>query len=71
MKVEYIGMFDEVVVPEWLDERTGYPKTARKGEPVEVPDALGARLCEQEANWRAVDSPAGRRRNTEATTTEE
>lgn len=49
--IEYIGMFDEVIVAEWLGE-DGSPRTVRRGEPVEVPPELAARLLEQGDNWR-------------------
>ena len=54
MKVQYIGMFDEVFV---VEANT----TARKGMPIEVADDLGARLCEQHENWRPSGVPASLR----------
>lgn len=65
MKVVYIGQFDEVIVPEW-ENANGYPQNAKRGEPVEVPDELAARLLEQADNWQvaAVKPPTAPGRNT-------
>lgn len=54
MKVKYIGMFDEVEVAELADTR-GFRVSVKRGEVVEVPDELGARLLGQEENW-AIES---------------
>jgi len=62
MKIEYIGMFDEVVVPYSED---GRPReiTFKRGVPVDVPDELATGvpgefggLLEQVDNYRRVDS---------------
>ena len=52
MRLQYIGMFDEVEVPEFVDPATGYSKLVKRGESVEIPDALAERLLDQPANWR-------------------
>ena len=60
MRIEYIGMFDEVVVPYVED---GRPKevTFKRGVPVEVPDVLATGvagefggLLEQTDNYRVA-----------------
>jgi len=60
MRIQYVGMFDEVIVPELLDEH-GYPRSVRQGETVDVPAELAARLLEQEDNWRKAPAAAGRK----------
>ena len=54
MQVRYTGMFDEVMVPE-----VSRTRTVKRGEPIEVDDALAARLLAQ-PDWEAlpVVSPA-------------
>lgn len=47
MKVVYVGVFDEVFVP---DLGPG-GRVVKRGEAVEVGDELGAGLLRQEANW--------------------
>lgn len=59
MRVVYKGMFDEVIVPEWLDDN-GYPGTAKRGEPVEVPDELAKRMLEQADNWEKAPTAGAR-----------
>ncbi|HMM41890.1 MAG TPA: hypothetical protein PKA95_08315 [Thermomicrobiales bacterium] len=49
MQVRYIGLFDEVSVPE-----ISTAETVKRGEPVEVDDAVAERLLAQRANWEAV-----------------
>lgn len=44
MKVVYVGVFDEVFVPD-------LGRVVKRGEAVEVGDELGAGLLRQEANW--------------------
>lgn len=51
MKVQYIGMFESVIVAEWIDER-GFSKEVARGESVDIPDDIAERLLEQPANWR-------------------
>ncbi len=59
MKVEYVGMFDEVVVADWVDAN-GQSQLARRGEAIEVDDEIGARLLQQEDVWRAPGNGAKR-----------
>lgn len=49
MQVRYIGLFDEVIVPE-----VSTTETVKRGEPVEVDDLVGERLLAQRGNWEAV-----------------
>jgi hypothetical protein len=49
MQVRYIGLFDEVIVPE-----VSTTETVKRGEPVEVDDLVGDRLLAQHSNWEAV-----------------
>ncbi|GAB4333683.1 MAG: hypothetical protein Kow0010_20340 [Dehalococcoidia bacterium] len=49
MQVRYVGMFDEVIVPE-----VSASETVKRGEPVEVDDMVGERLLAQRGNWEAV-----------------
>lgn len=63
MRIQYKGMFDEVVVRDWLDEN-GYARVVKRGEAVECPDELAARLLEQAGNW--AKAPAPPTRNTRA-----
>lgn len=60
MQVKYVGMFDEVLAP----AVSGSP--IRKGETIEVDDALGADLLRQEENWASV-SPSKPSRENKAT----
>lgn len=62
MRIQYIGMFDEVLVPEWEDAN-GYPQRARAGQTVDVPEELAVRLLEQTENW--AKPPAAPARKTE------
>jgi hypothetical protein len=55
MKIKYVGPFDEVLVPLPF----GGEVTCKRMHLVEVPDALGESLLEQEANWHPA--PAKRR----------
>jgi hypothetical protein len=52
MQVRYVGLFDEVIVPE-----VSAIETVKRGEPVEVQDAVGERLLAQAGNWEAVPEP--------------
>jgi hypothetical protein len=59
MRVSYIGLFDEVYVPD-IDAPVG--RVVRRGEIVEVPDEVGGRMLEQPANWAKAggkSAPAG------------
>ena len=57
MEIQYIGMFDEVIVPDLVDER-GYPKPPiARGVAVEVPDDLAKRLLQQTDNWALQEKP--------------
>ncbi|MGE5501671.1 MAG: hypothetical protein ACM3W4_07080 [Ignavibacteriales bacterium] len=49
MQVRYVGMFDEVIVPEV--SRAG---AIRRGDPVEVAASVGERLLVQRESWEAV-----------------
>lgn len=49
MQVRYIGLFDEVIVPE-----VSTSETVKRGEPVEVDDPVAERLLAQARNWEAV-----------------
>jgi hypothetical protein len=49
MQVRYIGLFDEVIVPE-----VSTSESVKRGEPVEVDDAVAERLLAQHDNWEAV-----------------
>lgn len=49
MQVRYIGLFDEVIVPE-----VSTSQTVKRGEPVEVDDPVAERLLAQRDNWEAV-----------------
>lgn len=49
MQVRYAGLFEEVIVPE-----VSTSETVKRGEAVEVDDALGQRLLAQTGNWEAV-----------------
>lgn len=69
MRIEYIGLFDEVIVPALLDQQ-GYARTVRRGEPVDVPEELAERLLEQTANWRKAPADA-RRKSGDETPVEE
>lgn len=49
MQVRYIGLFDEVIVPE-----VSATETVKRGAAVEVDEALAERLLAQAGNWEAV-----------------
>jgi len=49
MQMRYVGLFDEVIVPE-----VSTTETVKRGTPVKVDDALAARLLAQDSNWEAV-----------------
>ena len=49
MQMRYVGLFDEVIVPE-----VSTTETVRRGQPVEVDDLVGESLLAQRANWEAV-----------------
>ena len=49
MQVRYIGLFDEVIVPE-----VSTTETVNRGTAVEVDEALAERLLAQAGNWDAV-----------------
>lgn len=49
MQVRYIGLFDEVIVPE-----VSTTETVKRGTAIEVGDALASRLLAQDSNWEAV-----------------
>ena len=60
MLLIYRGMFDEVIVPEWVDER-GYPQPPiKRGEPVEIDDALALRMLDQTDNWQKAPTKPGK-----------
>lgn len=62
MLIQYIGMFDEVRLPDWVDDR-GYPKPAiKRREPVDVDGELAQRLLEQVDNWAVPEKPRTSRR---------
>lgn len=50
MRIQYEGPLDAVLIPDLGDREVA------RGVPIEVPDALGASLCEQ-ATWREVGVP--------------
>jgi hypothetical protein len=52
MQVRYVGMFDEVIVPE-----VSTVDVVKRGEAVEADEALAARLLAQRENWEAVPTP--------------
>jgi len=54
VRIQYSGPFDAVLVPD-LGERE-----IQRGVPIEVPDAIGASLCQQPA-WHEVGVPASLR----------
>jgi len=49
MQVRYVGLFDEVIVPE-----VSATETVKRGAAVDVDEALAARLLAQRDNWEAV-----------------
>jgi hypothetical protein len=57
MQITYVGPFDEVEF-DVTGPLGGRTVLARKGEPVEVPDALGESLLEQEHNWATTAAVA-------------
>jgi hypothetical protein len=52
MQVRYVGVFDEVIVPE-----VSATETVKRGQAVAVDDALAERLLAQPGNWEAVPAP--------------
>lgn len=52
MKVQYIGMFDEVEVP-YIEDGIHKSLAFKRGATVECPDELAAGLLEQVDNYRA------------------
>ena len=52
MQVRYIGLFDEVIVPE-----VSASETVKRGEAIDVQDAVAERLLAQAGNWHAVPEP--------------
>ena len=50
MRVTYIGPYSEGA------EIAATGQVVMPGETVEVPDELGAALCEQTSNWSAADT---------------
>ncbi len=52
MQVRYVGLFDEVIVPE-----VSAFETVKRGEPVDVEDTVAERLLAQRGNWEAVPAP--------------
>lgn len=71
MKLIYTGIFDAVEVAAWTDPQTGYAREVKRGEPVDIPDAIAERLLEQTDSWARDESPARGRGKTEATPAEE
>ena len=69
MKVRYIGPFDEVLVADLIDPKTGYSQTVKRHQQVDVDNELGARLLEQDDNW--AESPAREKPKTDSITSEE
>ena len=51
MRVTYIGPYGDGA------EIAATGPTVLPGEAIDVPDELGAALCEQASNWTAADSP--------------
>ena len=49
MQVRYVGLFDEVIVPE-----VSTTETVKRGASIDVDDALASRLLAQAGNWEAV-----------------
>ena len=49
MQVRYVGLFDEVIVPE-----ASTTESVKRGDAINVGEALVARLLAQRANWEAV-----------------
>jgi hypothetical protein len=49
MQVRYVGMFDEVIVPE-----VSTSETVKRGAAIDIDDALASRLLAQDGNWEAV-----------------
>lgn len=62
MRVLYHGPFDEVEIP----DAGGRPVTVRRGEIVDLPDDVAARLLEQSSIW-AVASRGRRTMKSEST----
>lgn len=57
MEIVYVGMFDAVLVRDWLDDN-GDPREVTKGVPVDVPDHLAALLLDQVENWEEAPAKA-------------
>ena len=51
MQVRYMGIFDEVIVPE-----VSAAETVKRGASIDVEDALASRLLAQNGNWEAVSA---------------
>jgi hypothetical protein len=49
MQVRYIGLFDEVIVPE-----VSTTETVKRGASIDVDDPLASRLLAQDSNWEGV-----------------
>ena len=49
MQMRYVGLFDEVIVPE-----VSTTETVKRGASIDVEDALASRLLAQHSNWEAV-----------------
>lgn len=50
MKIEYVGVFDEVIVPR-------HDLVAKRNEVIEVADDVAAALLEQPDNWQPATAP--------------
>lgn len=57
MKITYVGMFEAVLVRDWLDAN-GDPREVTKGVPVEIPDEIAVRLLDQTENWEEAPARA-------------
>jgi len=51
MQMRYVGLFDEVIVPE-----VSTTETVKRGASIDVEDALASRLLAQNGNWEAVSA---------------
>ena len=49
MQVRYVGLFDEIIIPE-----VSTTETVKRGAAIDVDDALASRLLTQDSNWEAV-----------------
>lgn len=58
MQVKYVGPFDAVEF-NYQDGFSVRAVEAVKGQPVEVPDAVGRNMLEQAENWSRVDTKKG------------